>query len=409
MGGNVVKKLQMTAVERQQRFLNLAATHADDFKTRVSQHDRENSFPLENIEAMKRSGYLTMTLPSELGGGGAGLLDFILAQERLAQGDGPTAVAINMHLFNVAVRADQWRLGDESQRSFLEAAAQDGLVLCSGTSDPRINTVVGFAGLNDTTRRAEKVKDGYRVNGRAGFGSLCVCANFFEETAHYDDPVKGPLCLFFTMPAGTPGIKIQNNWDTMSIRASASHDIVWENVFIPEGEVKARPARTWDTYNSIFVSWFLTSISACYLGIAKAARDYAINWASERTQIPFDRSVSHYPGNQFLAAEMEVGLKAARAMLIQTASPLSEPSLRANPPVMDLLACKHFVTETAMGVVDKAMRIAGGAAISRSGPLEQMYRDVRAGVIHPIAGYETLGLIGKMAFGIAPDVVPRWV
>jgi alkylation response protein AidB-like acyl-CoA dehydrogenase len=54
-----------------------------------------------------------MTLPAELGGGGANLLDFVLAQERLARGDGPTAVAVNMHIFNVAVRADLWRLGDE--------------------------------------------------------------------------------------------------------------------------------------------------------------------------------------------------------------------------------------------------------------------------------------------------------
>ena len=49
---------------------------------------------------------------------------------------------------------------------------------------------------------------------------------------------------------------------------------------------------------------------------------------------------------------MEVGLKAARAMLLQTASALSEPAERANPPLMDLLACEHFVTETAVSVVE---------------------------------------------------------
>jgi alkylation response protein AidB-like acyl-CoA dehydrogenase len=115
----------------------------------------------------------------------------------------------------------------------------------------------------------------------------------------------------------------------------------------------------------------MPSISACYLGIAQAARDYVVKWANQRTQLPLERPVSHYPGNQFLAAEMEVGLRSAHAMLIQTASSLSESSLRANPPLMDVLACQHFVTETAVSVIDKAMRIAGGAAISRSGPLEQ--------------------------------------
>lgn len=401
--------MAMTAIERQQHFLQLAAAHAEDFKTRVARHDRENSFPFENVAAMKASGYTNMTMPEELGGGGANLLDFILAQEQLAYGDGPTAVAINMHIFNVGVRSDLWRLGDEKQRSFLEVSTRDCLILASGTSDPRMHTVVGFAGLNDTTRRAEKVNGGYRVNGRAGFSSLCTCADFLEETAHYDDPEKGPMCLFFTMPAKTPGITIQNNWDTMSIRASASHDTAWENVFVPEENVTARPARTWDTYNSVFVSWFMTSISACYLGMAKAARDYALNWVRDRTQLPFDRPVSHYPGNQFLAAEIEIGLRAARAMLIQTASTLSEPATRGNPPLMDLLACKHFVTETAVNVVDKVMRIVGGAALFRSGPLEQMYRDIRAGIIHPLAGYDTLSVLGKLALGIPPDTMPRWV
>ena len=51
----------MTGIERQQKFVTLAASHADDFKTRVSRHDRENSFPFENIEALKTSGYLNMT------------------------------------------------------------------------------------------------------------------------------------------------------------------------------------------------------------------------------------------------------------------------------------------------------------------------------------------------------------
>ena len=401
--------MDKTSIERRRDFTELAGEHAEDFKARVNRHDRENSFPFENIDAMKMSGYVNMTLPVELGGGGANPLDLVLSQERLARGDGPTAVAINMHIFNTGLRSDLWRLGDVKQLPLLKACARDSLIICSGTSDPRMNTVIGFAGLNDTTRNAEKVDGGYRVNGRAGFSSLCVCADFFEETAHYEDPSKGPFCLYFMVPAKTPGIAIQNNWDTMSIRASSSHDTVWENVFVPEENVTARPAREWDTYNNIFVSWFMTSIAACYLGIAQAARDHAVNWASERTQLPFDRPVSHYPGNQFLAAEMEVGLRAARAMLLATASALKDPSQRANPSLIDVLACKHFVTETAVNVVDKAMRIGGGAAISRSSPLEQMYRDVRAGVIHPLAGFDTLSVLGKLAFGIAPDIMPRWI
>jgi len=88
-----------TETERQQHFLKLAVAHAEDFKTRVTQHDRENTFPFENVQAMKDSGYTNMTIPDKLGGGGANILEVVLAQEQLAQGDLPTAISINMHLF----------------------------------------------------------------------------------------------------------------------------------------------------------------------------------------------------------------------------------------------------------------------------------------------------------------------
>src|SRR5512142_2442520 len=95
--------------ERQQKFLAMAAAHAEDFKQRVARHDRENSFAHENVAAMKASGYTSMTAPAELGGGGADVLDEVLAQERLARGDLPTAISINMHLFAVGWLADIWR------------------------------------------------------------------------------------------------------------------------------------------------------------------------------------------------------------------------------------------------------------------------------------------------------------
>lgn len=66
--------------------------------------------------------------------------------------------------------------------------------------------------------------------------------------------------------------------------------------------------------------------------------------------------------------------------------------------------------ETAVSVVDKAMRLVGGAALFRSGPLEQMYRGVRAAIIHqPLAGSDGMGMLGKLSFGLPPDMLPRWV
>ena len=83
--------------DSQRKWYDLAAAHADDFATRAAQHDADNTYPFENMEALRESGYTSMPIPADMGGGGASLLEVCIAQNRLAQGDGPTALAVNMH------------------------------------------------------------------------------------------------------------------------------------------------------------------------------------------------------------------------------------------------------------------------------------------------------------------------
>ena len=110
--------MQQFHTEREQRFIDLAATLADDFATRAAQHDEEGSFPYENYERLKETGYSVLTIPEELGGMGASLLERIKAQERLAQGCGPTALAINMHFNVMSLLINLWqRKRPRSRRS----------------------------------------------------------------------------------------------------------------------------------------------------------------------------------------------------------------------------------------------------------------------------------------------------
>jgi alkylation response protein AidB-like acyl-CoA dehydrogenase len=409
--------MQTKLTERQQRFINMAAAHADDFKTRVAQHDQENSFPHENVDAMKASGYTALIVPEELGGGGATPLDIALAQERLAYGDLPMAIAVNMHLIAVALIADLWWLNQKGEglklkaiEPMLRAVVKDKIIFAGPVSDPKMNSSVGFAGINDTARQAKKVDGGYVINGRSGFGTMSACADYLLTTARYNDPEKGPQCLLCFLPTNTKGVQIQNNWDTMSIRSSCSNDVVWDNVFISKEAAVARPSQTWDTLANITSSWWVASGPACYLGLAQVARDYAMNWVSGRTQEPFEQPMTYYPGNQLLAAEMEIGLRSARAMLHQTVVSHNDITTRSQDDLVNLISCFQFVMESCVQVVDKAMRMVGGAALFKKNPLEQMYRDVRAAIIHqPFAGTEGKALLGRRAFGLPVYGMPRFV
>src|SRR5258707_9626172 len=94
---------------REQRLLDMAGEMADDFAKRAAIHDHEGSFPFENYERLKESGYTRLFSPESLGGLGATMLERIKAQERLAQGCGATALAINMHFNTVGLLVDFFR------------------------------------------------------------------------------------------------------------------------------------------------------------------------------------------------------------------------------------------------------------------------------------------------------------
>ncbi len=393
--------------ERQRTFVEMASAHADDFSQRVSQHDRDNTFPFENLEAMKASGYTAITVPQELGGGGANPLELCLAQHRLAQGDGPTAISINMHLFIMGIYGDLWHHGVQEVRPVLEAAVRDKAIRCAGSSDPTVASAVSLGGLNESTRKADRTEGGYLVSGRSAFNTLSIAADLIGTTAHYDDPEKGPMALSFTVPISSPGIQIRDNWDTMGIRASASNDIVWENVFVPEDCALLRPARTWTLFNSLFSSWFNTSVPSVYLGIAQAARDYAVAYSGDRTQYPYQAPNKHSVSYQMQAGEMEARLRTALGMMRYTAGLVEDAEARTDPPLADIISAQKFVTETAVEVVDRAMRLMGGAAMFRNRPLEQMYRDVRAGMFHqPLAGQEGMTFLGRLVYGLQPYPPP---
>ena len=104
-----------SSAERAERLLALAGELADDFATRADEHDRENTFPFENFEKLKSTGYITLPVPEELGGLGGTLLDFCLCQERLAQGCASTALAVNMHIFALGSMLEMADSGPEAR------------------------------------------------------------------------------------------------------------------------------------------------------------------------------------------------------------------------------------------------------------------------------------------------------
>ena len=145
------------------------------------------------------------------------------------------------------------------------------------------------------------------------------------------------------------------------------------------------------------------------MGIAKAARDFAIEQTKDRSRIPFKYPESYYPGHQFLAAEMDIALNASWTFQKSIAVKLDGENARDDATLMEAVGMQYFCMKTAQDVVNKAMDMVGGAGLAKGRPLERYSRDVGAGTMHPIGGFDALELIGKHAFGLPFDVEPRFI
>src|SRR6202166_4001557 len=173
---------------REQHFLEMAAEMADDFATRAAIHDEEGSFPFENYERLKESGYTRLIIPEALGGLGATLLERIKAQERLAQGCGATALAINMHFNTVGLLVDLYRkFKAPNVEKKLRAIAAERLI-CGGGGSEADKAVIALR----SRTQARPGGGGWLVNGRKIFGTQSVAMDLFFAEAVYEDGPRGP-------------------------------------------------------------------------------------------------------------------------------------------------------------------------------------------------------------------------
>src|SRR2546425_3574824 len=381
--------------EREQRFIDLAATLADEFAQRAARYDEEEAFPYENYARLRESGYSIMTIPEELGGLGASMLQRIKAQERLAQGCGATALAINMHLNAIGLLIDFWRKFKDPkiEAKLREIAA--GRLICGGSASEPDNAVP----ILRPPATAPQGGGGWLVTGRKIFGTQSIALDlYFSEATRPDGPESETIITLITPPRDTPGLVFKDDWHTMGMRATASRSTELKDAFVSESAVVLqRPTFTRGGITDLFLRAPFT-IGAPYIGIAVAARNFVVDFIAERPRFPLKKPMSHLPSVYNKVGEMDVLIESARAVMWKAAAEadLEEPHSWARKSV----AARMVAIENSARVVDLALRAVGGTAYFKRLPLERYYRDVRAGLFHPLDSDETLEFLGKSAFGI---------
>ncbi|MBZ0294634.1 MAG: acyl-CoA/acyl-ACP dehydrogenase [Anaerolineae bacterium] len=360
----------------------LARQLAAEFAQRADAADRAGKLPSEDVQALRDSGYLTISVPREYGGAGLSLGECVEAQLELAQGSGSTAMvaAMQIHAFGNARETDAWPAPYLERLSCL--AVEEGALVNGIASEP----VMGSPSRGGRFHTyAEPHDQGWRINGHKNWSTggthlthMLVSMSVDEETG------------LMIVPNNIDGVGWVETWgDSLSLRASDSHDVYFKDVIVPQDNLIPRAKSDKRMPNA----WFPMMMAATYLGVALAARAAIIRYALDRVPTALGRPIATLPKIQRQIGEIDLELQAARLLLLDTAHQWEgDPAFYPR-----IVAAKHLASETAIRATDHVLRVAGGNAISHSLPFERFFRDVRGGIAHPPSGDTALEIIGKAA------------
>ena len=342
---------------------------------RAAEIDRDERYPFENVELLRRAGFLGMTVSQEFGGGGRSYLDAVLVIEELAKSCGVTgriAVETNMGAIS-AIMA----YGDEGQKRHAAnlLLAGDKPAIC--ITEPEAGSAASWM-----TTRADRAMgptgERFVLHGRkhwitgGGVSKLhLIFARVFDEKGE-ELGIGG----FIAVRDQDKGLGIGKREPTMGLRGIPETEIILDGLELgrdrlilpPEG-YEAGFKRLMEAYNSQ-----RTGAAAVALGIAQGALDHAVDFVKQRRQ--FGRPIAEFQGLQWMIAEATTRLEAARA-LVWKAAASAETDGRIFPDALQAAQAKLTASESAIAVANDALQLTGAYGYSRNNPLERMSRDAR--------------------------------
>ena len=366
------------------RWTELADELGGTFASGASTYDETDAFVADNYTTLKARKVLAAGVPEELGGGGATVAELAGMLRTLAHHCSSTALALSMHTHLVATAAWRWKNQKAPVDGLLKRVAAEDLVLVS----------TGGADWLLGSGNATKVDGGYRVTGRKIFCSGAPAGDLMMTTAVINDPADGPTVLQIAVPTRAQGVTIQNDWKALGMRGTGSHDISFEDVFVPDAAVALRrPSGKWHPLLHTVAMVALPVFNAVYVGVAEAARDLAIEAGRKRRD---DRVVQAHAGeieNELTSAQLAL---ARMIDIVMTRTP-------GEATTAEVMCCRAILGRGTRAAVDKAMDLAGGGSFLRRNRLERLFRDVQGVRYHPLQEKPQNVLAGRLALGLSFD------
>jgi butyryl-CoA dehydrogenase len=340
-----------------------------EVKPLAQEIDETERFPRETVDKMAKYGFLGIPVPKQYGGQGCDPLTYTMCVEELAKQCGTTSVIVSAH---TSLCCDPiLTFGTEEQKQkFLIPLAKGEKLGAFGLTEPG-------AGTDAQGVQTKAVKDGndWIINGSKCFITNGKEADIYVIVAQTDvkvDPKGRKKKIFstFLIEKGMPGFTFGTKENKMGIRASATYELVFNDVRVPQGNMLGQEGKGFQIAMHTLDGGRI-GIAAQALGLAEGALDRTVAYVKERKQ--FGRSIGQFQNTQFQLADMATKVQAAQLLVYRAAMAKATQDRYSEEAAM----AKLCAAEVAMEVTTKAVQLHGGYGYMKEYDVERMMRDAK--------------------------------
>lgn len=334
-----------------------------EMRPNAAQYDKAEEFPEAVMKKAFEVGFLTCTIPKEYEGGGLSDLDTVIISEELAAGCAGmyTTMMVNALAYTPIILYGT----DEQKKKFLTPLTKKMSFASFCLTEREAGSDAG-----SLKTKARKVGDEYIINGSKCFISNASIANLYVVFAN-TAPERGARGISaFIVPRETPGLTMGKVEDKMGHRASNTAELFFDDCKVPAENLLGKEGigflialKTLDRTRS--------PVGAAGVGVAKAALEYAVDYA--RTRVQFGRPVALFQHIAFQIAQMAMEINAARHLVWHAAWLMDQ----GKPCGKESAMAKAYGSDVAMKVTTEALQIFGGYGYMKDYPMEKLMRDAK--------------------------------
>jgi acyl-CoA dehydrogenase len=356
--------IDFSLTEEQKALQEMSKEFAEkEMKPNAAKYDKGEEFPEDVMQKAFEVGFLTCTIPKEYGGGGLSEVDTVIISEELAAGCAGmyTTMMVNALAYTPII----YYSSDEQKKRFLTPQTEKMSFASFGLTEREAGSDAGAA-----KTKAIKHGDEYVINGSKCFISNGGIASWYVVFA-LTDPTKGARGMSaFIVPRETPGITVGKIEDKMGHRASNTAELFFEDVKVPKENLIAKEGMGFIIAMKT-LDHTRAPVGAAGVGVAKAALEYAVEYA--RTRIQFGKPIALFQNTAFKIAQLAAEIDAARQLVWRAAWLMDQEK----PCGKESAMAKMYGSDVAMKVTTEALQIFGGYGYMKDYPMEKLMRDAK--------------------------------